>query len=52
VHPIEATQKSGLPAAGGSNEGGHLVTADIKVHVIDSLEAAIERCDADGLQRD
>ncbi len=45
VHAVEATQEGGLAAAGGADEGGHLVLADVDGDVEQRLLLSVEDID-------
>ena len=41
VHPIQGLEEGGLAAAGGADEGRHLLLGDVHAHVLEGLRRAV-----------
>src|SRR5699024_7317826 len=53
VHAVQGAQEGGLPAAGGTDEGGHRAGADLDVDALHGEEVPVEDVeilDVDGLR--
>jgi hypothetical protein len=43
IHPVQAAQEGGLPAAGGADERGDLLFFDVKADIEERLLGAVEK---------